>query len=548
MSLPITAIVLAAGGLPESLRALYGNGTAAMVPLNGRPVIHRQMAYLLSCGVQRVVIGVQAGEARLPDFVQRSFGSQLAIEIVDAPTHPQAGPGDTLLACLQQIDAHSPVLVVLGDTLFELPAGADGDFILLQADPGGSRRWCYAAVDGQQQVTALIDKPANPPIGHDVLIGTYVVQDVALGRASLEAVQDGTRREMRHFLEPYVSAGSMRGLRAAAWFDCGNPDLLLDSRRRLIAAREFNEIEIDARRGTITKRSRDTGKFLNEINYYRLLPADLQPFFPRVFDSCVRPGQLSITCEFYGYPTLSDLWVFGDLHVDVWQRIFRRLRDILECFAEYALPIQASGVEKFYLSKTTQRVANLAGQDARFAELVAAERITLNGKRLLGWSALTTYVQARMPQLAKDAMGHVIHGDLCFPNILHDPVSDVVKLIDVRGSFVDVGTYGDARYDVAKLLHSIHGGYDCLIREMFRLVGEGTEWTLEVFHPRQRASVMQAFDEAFGSRFAMADIRLIESLLFISMAALHREDPTRQLAMFLTGIQLLNDHHQTENP
>lgn len=53
-----------------------------------------------------------------------------------------------------------------------------------------------------------------------------------------------------------MKISARRGLKKAfvRWFDCGNPDLLTSSRRRLLQARSFNTIQTHELRGTITKR------------------------------------------------------------------------------------------------------------------------------------------------------------------------------------------------------------------------------------------------------------------------------------------------------
>jgi hypothetical protein len=94
---------------------------------------------------------------------------------------------------------------------------------------------------------------------------------------------------------------------------------------------------------------------------------------------------------------------------------------------------------------------------------------------------------------------------------------------------------------VAKLLHSIDGGYDFLIHDMFEVSRNGTGLTLQQFFPENRADVLRAFEGVFGSRFDLAEVRLLEGLLFLSMCALHEDNPRRQMAMFATGLRLVSD-------
>jgi len=72
-----TAIVLAAGDVPTSLRPFVGRTCAAMLPVNGRPIIHWSLQYLREQGIRRVIVGVRSTETRLPRFLKQTFGSQL---------------------------------------------------------------------------------------------------------------------------------------------------------------------------------------------------------------------------------------------------------------------------------------------------------------------------------------------------------------------------------------------------------------------------------------------------------------------------------------
>jgi len=143
--------------------------------------------------------------------------------------------------------------------------------------------------------------------------------------------------------------------------------------------------------------------------------------------------------------------------------------------------------------------------------------------------------------LSVNTAGHLIHGDLCFPNILFDQVSNIFKFIDPRGSFGEAGIFGDPRYDIAKLLHSIDGGYDLLIHDMFALSRDGDDITLQQFFPENQGDILAVFETVFGTRFDIRDVRLLEGLLFLSMCPLHQENSQRQTAMFMIGLRLVNE-------
>jgi hypothetical protein len=435
---------------------------------------------------------------------------------------------------------------VLGDTLFEFSKATKkkfgGNFVLTAPVPDATR-WCLAEVNTARRVRRLADKPAKNPDGWPALVGVYHFKDSGPARRALEtALANGTRSlQLRHALQPYIDAGTLRAYPAGEWFDCGNLDFLTSSRRRLLQARSFNTIQIDELRGTITKRSEHGAKFLNEINYYRLLPRDLATFFPRLVDFSLDPKNLFLTLEYYGYPTLSELWVFEEFESNYWAATFETLRKILVCFENYPAELSPDTIFNFYWRKTLDRIRDFSAQHRDFARLAQANQIELNGRKLAGWPKIQKEIEARVRKFSARPQGCIIHGDLCFPNILYDPVSRLFKFIDPRGSFGDSGIYGDGRYDIAKLLHSLHGGYDFLIHDMFRLEHDGKKLRLQQFFPATRGAVLEAFKQGFGGHYDLREARTLEGLLFLSMCPLHRDNPARQTAMFVTGLRILNE-------
>ncbi|MDW8465868.1 MAG: hypothetical protein RML35_06715 [Chloroherpetonaceae bacterium] len=136
----------------------------------------------------------------------------------------------------------------------------------------------------------------------------------------------------------------------------------------------------------------------------------------------------------------------------------------------------------------------------------------------------------------------IMHGDLCFSNILYDVSNQIVRLIDPRGSFGEKGIYGDPRYDMAKLRHSVAGLYDFIVADMFEAREEKQEFRVEIFDAQNLKEIIADFNQQLEENgYNVQHIKLIEGLLFISMLPLHQDYPKRQLMMFLTGIMRLNE-------
>jgi aminoglycoside phosphotransferase len=410
-----------------------------------------------------------------------------------------------------------------------------------------------AEVDEEGYLSGLQDKVPSLPEPLQALIGVYFFPDLrqvhgAAREAVATAETEGRPAQMADILWRVAQQRPIRVHRAKTWLDCGNPDRQASSHRSLLQARAFNELSIDPVLGTLTKRSRNVAKLVDEIEYLRRLPADLAVLFPRVIDASTTEEPPWVRMEYYGYPTLSEVFLFENVDPGIWERILEHLRRVLEeGFGRHRRPLPADAVRAMYLGKTRARLEALTGE---LESLVRHEgEMVVNGSPARGlkalWPEIEAAVEAPAQNRAGELEGAVIHGDLCLSNILYDLRSGIVKLVDPRGSFGEVGLYGDPRYDVAKLYHSVYGLYDFIVNDLFsvRRWMEGDRLHLELELPArpEHREIRRRFEGIFFPAFDRDEILLITGLLFASMPALHYDDPQRQLAMLTRAIQLLNE-------
>ncbi|HUR78149.1 MAG TPA: hypothetical protein VMZ22_09400 [Acidimicrobiales bacterium] len=534
-----TALIPAAGPVSEGILALSNVSSPAMIPVAGRPVIHWTLDYLLELGVDRVRIGVPRPGLFLEQLVSTIFGSRCEIDYV--VVDPRGSVGDAVAALLPPTpDPH--YLVVFGDTLFKL---ADDSGVptrdrptLLTGVVEESYRWLTVTRDADGNVATFHDKEPGLELPLEAAIGVLHVPHGAHLHDAFARLSAPVG--FRALVESVQAVAGVEAEVAGEWLDCGNPDRQAEAQRTLLQQRAFNSIEVDSLLGSLTKRSEVREKFLNELNYLRLVPADLQVLFPRVLAFDDSWDSLSITMEFYGYPTLAELFVFENVDVSIWQRVFRHLHSVLvEQLGARRKPLPTNACASMYLGKVRER--NAGGLGDLLDELVRAERVVVNGVTYPGVLAMLEELEPVVAKLESSAWGSIIHGDLCFSNILYDLRSGICKLIDPRGSFSEAGIYGDLRYDVAKLWHSVEGGFDFITADLFSLESRaGFDFTLELMTRDAHRSIADAFEQRFfdDGSFDRREIEVITALIFLGLPALHYDAPSRQVAFLLRGLEL----------
>lgn len=322
----------------------------------------------------------------------------------------------------------------------------------------------------------------------------------------------------------------------------------------LVASRCFNQVSIDTEKGIVIKHSTETAKLQQEIDFYRQLPEHLKIYFPRMLGT----GRMTDTTspcswyslEYYPYKSLSQYFVYYALPLETWQTIFKRLLNVHQQFAqpdENHPKLDSQALYEFYTQKLTTRLAT-AKQNPKLAQIIEMSSIRLNGQSLKGLKVLQPWLNQRISALCKDVSSGFVHGDLCFSNILLEPASHVIRLIDPRGDFMGSVNRGDPRYDLAKILHSLHGRYDFMINDLFTLQRKPSGFELQTPQSDYLGQLYSLFIEQIQTQtqYKLNDLLLLESLLFLTMLPLHHDQPQRQIAFLLTGLQLLNQVYQDE--
>lgn len=329
------------------------------------------------------------------------------------------------------------------------------------------------------------------------------------------------------------------------WFDIGHADKYFSSQLE-VKAREFNHIKIDKERGILTKTSDNVDKFIGEIKWYLKLPADIEYVRPRIFSYSVSYTRPTVSMEYYAYHTIHELFLYGDLTKSQWSDIFKRIKFIYHDFKRYTVKDDVKikkALKSMYLDKTIDRLNKLKS-DKRFNQFFSSV-INVNGEIYKSLDEVEDILKQVIPEKLYDVdRFNIIHGDLCFANIMIDSNYNFVKVIDPRGKFGDFDIYGDPRYELAKLFHSIDGKYDFIIKNLFDINYDLDNTTIN-YHINDCArdfDLYKLFTDVFCDDIDknLSKIELIEALLFLSMIPLHGENIKHQLAMLGTGLTILN--------
>jgi dTDP-glucose pyrophosphorylase len=511
----------------------------ATIPVNGKPVISWILDDLIRKDISEIEIVIREENTRLKQLLVNHYSKRVSLHIT-ALNNP-ASILQSLEAGLAGIENNNEgVQVILGDTLIQGSFENLADTLLV-SPVHNSENWCIAITDVQQNLQKFIDKKELPGNNHLALCGYYCFSDITLLKESVRKSIEKGARELSDTLMNYHNSKPLKLKTAEQWFDFGHLESFIQSKKLLLRPRHFNQLTIHPLLNTITKVSEKSDKLEDELNWYKELPEELKVLTPRIIAQDNSENTVSITQEFYGYPSLSELFVYGDLSTSVWESIIDYLFQVHQLFKTYHKKVSPAIAADIYVAKTQQRITQLLQQNPFWKSLWEEKQIDINGISYPNISMLLEQLEPQIAALCNASVFHIIHGDYCLSNILYDLSNQIVKLIDPRGSFGEKGIYGDARYDIAKLRHSIAGSYDYIVGDLFNISCSGNSFVCSIFEDEKNAHLEKYFDQCIASAgYNPAEIRLIEGLLFLSMIPYHSDHFERQQMMYVRCIQILS--------
>ena len=519
-------IIIPAAGLASRMKPLSRGVSKAMIPVNGRPLISYIIEHLEKSRAlpsEYIVVENELGD--IQEFIKRVYPT-LNFKFVHQIE--RKGPLHAIQLGAKASDHSGPVTVWLGDTICLEDFYFRDNFLAVHQVPD-PHRWCLVDRDGN-----LFDKPEGQVLTNLALIGVYNFESRAAFDKSLERGMNAPTHKGEHqiaaLLKEYMKevGRPMELIESSEWYDCGELNSYYESKARLLkrTARSFNKIDVNTFYGTIRKSSSDEDKrkkIEQEKNWFRSLNQFQSLFCPRILDS--EKGVLEMSLE--PGVALNEVLVYDNLRTDVWHEIIRKIikvhHEVFRCedLIEERSKEASLLCFKNYFQRNKERLEDV------FALLNVKQEDQLILKNFFENTAL---------ELCKNpSWSGVIHGDSHLGNIVYDAHSGNIKFVDPRGSFGGcVGTAGDMRYDMGKLLQDFYCGYSMMMAERYRVIKKDNVEFIEIDWV-ENANHLQHFlsAELQDHGYHVPLLKDLAILLLLTAIPFHSDDLRRQ-RVFLT--------------
>lgn len=509
---------------------------AALNRILGKPIITGIVENLISVGIQEIFIGIE-------EFFRESFELALAhvrkkANIILVSVDRQSEPLLTIKLLFEHIKIPGSVLINLGDTLLTLnKIFFDLDFAVYTSTDYLDKSWSRVLVNSARKIAAFVEKGVESNESSlETLCGVYWFRNFEnLSRIIRSISSSGP---ISNLLQE--NSDEILCIQSFDWIDSDHIEIFEKGKIKLLESRTFNQITLDNVKGEVIKRSDNKSKLRSEILYYEAIPITLKRYFPKMLDYRT-DGKPMQVLEYIPWPTLSEIMNYQPLDHKSWEKIFVKLNDVIFNDFEGTYDYGFQSVSDEFYFKVLKRNNELRLDNRFDSKLIDNNTVFVNGITLKTLSALNDTLLHFLEAFKSKCT--FIHGDFCGTNILINLDGNIhFKFIDPRGGFIESTNIGPQVYDVAKLAHSAIGYYDAILADRFTLNGNKGNYILDFGDGGQRQVIEDSFLNCFvADKFSLREVKIFTGLIMLGIPTFHLERRERALAMYLRGLQLLNE-------
>ena len=513
----------------EEMQSEFGRIPPAFLPVGSVYLVQHQLRHLE--GRQHKWLSLPA-DFDLSEAQRRIL---LEADVRTVRVDPKLSLGMSVFQSILEIDPSGPIEILHGDTLVEAPEPREQDVFSI-AEVAEQYKWGLVEVQGGR-VNSVRDVDRSDFLTEEMLMisGYFGLNDTwrfikCLVRAGFNFVAA---------LDEYARGGGVVADSSIPTLDFGHQKTFYSSRKYLAATRYFNSLQVD---DYVVKKESDEGRKIDaESNWLRSVPPDLQPFTARLIEdrSSITSGKYATL--YSSFPTVAELYLAQSSRF-VWLKVLGSCLEFLGRAYCHRAEDQMSPFYWLVIDKLKSRIEE-------YPDFLPAtdDELIVNGVPVGSLSSIV----GRLEDIVRAAPALppcIMHGDFCFSNMLFDPRSDRIVLIDPRGLIADqITIYGDIRYDIAKLGHSIIGRYDQIVGG--HLVAESPDlgvYSLEVRRDPLRDWLEEQFLSASIDGVSFHDTAIHAAIvsLFLAMIPLHSEDSRRQQTLFANALRLFSAYFE----
>lgn len=243
-------IVLPVAGNGMRLRPYTEDLPKCLLPVAGKPIIDWIVEDSQDLKPEETIFITGYKAEQMDEYLAKrtDWGKTRAVR----QENPQ-GLGEAISLALPFVDDGEPLLIILGDTLFEADLSIlkrEKENVLYTFRVEDPSRFGVAVTNAQGRIERLEEKPQKF-VSDEAIVGIYFIRDVRALKDALAEIMKNDRRTKGEFqltdaLQTMIEAGcKFHTAPVQKWLDCGLVETLLDTNAYVIS-RNDNSSEFSA--------------------------------------------------------------------------------------------------------------------------------------------------------------------------------------------------------------------------------------------------------------------------------------------------------------
>ncbi len=232
--------VIPAAGVGTRLRPLTHTAPKALVQVAGKPIIGHILDKLSKAGIRKVVLIIGYMGGKIADYLETNYSFEKTKYVEQ---EEMKGLGHAV-GLTEKIVGEDPCLIVYGDTITEgdITVGIDNRFdgLIGVKRVENPHRFGVVQLDGDNKIRRLVEKP-DKFVSDLAIVGVNYIKSSGLLFECLEELlkENVTTKGEYQLTDAFglmVEKGAILSIFPIEdWFDCGNPETLLETNRYLLS-------------------------------------------------------------------------------------------------------------------------------------------------------------------------------------------------------------------------------------------------------------------------------------------------------------------------
>jgi len=521
---------MSAAYIGKELESEFGKIPPSFLPLGNRRLFQHQM----KSAPKNSKVYISLPESYIVSNIDKRWFEIHNINLIVTPDNLSLGESLVAAINLSESTLDEPLVVLFGDTLIkDLPIGEDVVGISQVTD-----NYDWAVVE-DNDLDWLENNNQNIKSKQTQVINGYF--KFSQPRQLIRAITQSHWGFLQGVSKYHYDVG-LTAISVDEWLDFGHVHTYYSSKATYTTQRAFNELLITPE--YIEKSSRNNIKIQAEANWFNSIPVSMRIYIPQYLGSNNQAinqndNRFSYRLEYLHLTALNELYVFAELPPVIWNKILECCVDFLKRCSVNTAPVNSvvNDFSDLFGIKTQNRLKEYCDNK----EFSLEQTWSFNNLDKVSLSDILLASEQNLPK--NNWLPSLLHGDFCFSNTLYDFRSNRIKTIDPRGinNNNELTIYGDVRYDIAKLSHSVLGMYDWIMAGYYQVeITNNKKITLEIAGKESHSVIQQEFVQLIEQKFNLSAINLyaMQIQLFLSMLPLHSDDINRQNALFANAFNL----------